>query len=100
MKDRELTLSNYEQVIETNKAGLWKHHPLKTQIQNGEISSISLRMQTNKEDMNETMKTGLFKNSYLTRNYGRNWRKMGDLATEKIVTANDEGLFIIEPEIL
>ena len=48
MRERELTLDSYEQVIEINKTGIWKQHPLKTKWQDNKITSIPLRMQTTK----------------------------------------------------
>ena len=46
------------------------------------------------------MKTGCYKNTYLTRNYGKKLEEDGRFGNEVIVSPTKEGLFMIKPEDL
>lgn len=49
MSDKKLTYNDYNEIIEVNKEGIWKLHPLRNQYEHGELKSIPLRINLDKE---------------------------------------------------
>ena len=94
MKEAGLTLDNYQQILDANKDGLWKQHPMRLQKENNIIISTPLRFNLNKTQWKKVIETNSFKEITITRQLGRNYKNK-ELANEIIVYANEEGLFII-----
>ena len=50
MKEAGLILDNYRQILDANRDGLWKKHPMRVQKKNGNIISTQLRFSLHKNE--------------------------------------------------
>ena len=78
-----------------NSRGLWKKHPLKLQYKNRKLTSISLRLNLNKEDWKKVTESKNYAEVSLTKNYGKDFKKYGSKSKEIFATANEEGFLEI-----
>ena len=78
-----------------NSRGLWKEHPLKLQYKNRKLTSISLRLNLNKEEWKKVTESKNFAGVSLTKNYGKDFKKYGSKTEDIFATANEEGCFEI-----
>ena len=74
---------------------LWKEHPLKLQYKNRKQTSISLKLNLNKEEWIKVTKSKYFAGVRLIRNYGKDFKKYGSKSKDIFATANEEGWFEI-----
>ena len=100
MKDSEMTLETYEEVLNENKKGLWKKHLIRIQKYKNEITWIPLRFNLNKNQWKKVIDKKSFIGVSITRQLGRNWKDNKELASEVIAYANEEGVFNISEELI
>ena len=100
MKDSEMTLETYEEVLNENKKGLWKKHLIRIQKYKNEITWIPLRFNLNKNQWKKVIDKKSFIGVSITRQLGRNWKDNKELANEVIAYANEEGVFNISEELI
>ena len=96
MKKNGMILDSYEQILDANKEGIWKRHPMRVQRDKNGIISIPLRFNLNKAQWIKVIETKSFKDVIITRKLGKNWEKDEELAKEIIAYPNEDGLFWIK----
>ena len=94
MKETGLILDNYQQILDANRDGLWKKHPMRVQKENGKIVSTPLRFNLDKNQWKKVIKTKSFKDVTITRRLGKILKNC-ELSKEIIAYANNEGFYIM-----
>jgi len=97
MRDKNLVYKDYQEILKINKDGVWKEHPMKINYMNGQLASIPLRFDLNKDQWKKVITSGSFKDMNISRRLGKSY-KDEDIANSVIFKANNEGVFIIKPE--
>ena len=57
MEEAGLILDNYQQILDANRDGLWKKHPMRVQKENGKIVSTPLRFNLDKNQWKKVIET-------------------------------------------
>ena len=100
MQESGMTLNEYEEVLEANRDGLWKKHPMRKQTDGKNMTWIPLRFNLNKEQWKKVIENKSFANVTITRQLGKNWRDDQYLAKDIIAHANKNWVFNISEQIL
>ena len=90
MKKNGCTLKSYDEVLDENKKGKWREHPMRIQRNRGKIISVPLRFDLNKDEWRNLPKRG-FAGVKITRRLRRNNKKNN--AKVVLWTANHNGVF-------
>ena len=100
MQETGMTLKDYNEVLEANRDGLWKKHPMRKQTDGKNMRWVPLRFNLNKEQWKKIIESKSFANVTITRQLGKNWRKDQHLAKEIIAYADSNGIFNMSEQIL
>ena len=71
MKDASYVLRDYKDILEVNKKGLWKKHPMRIQKDGEKITCILIRFNLNKEQWKDVKEKMFFVNITITRQLGK-----------------------------
>ena len=100
MLESGLTLNDYKEVLDANRDGLWKKHPMRKQTDGNNITWTPLRFNLNREQWKKVIENKSFADVTITRQLGKNWRDDQQLAKEIVAYADENGMFNISEQIL
>lgn len=95
MKELNCVYQNYSEIIEINKEGIWKEHPLRAQYKNNKLVSVPLKINLSKDEWEKSQQNKQYTKLRISRKLGKNYKLAKELVTEIIAEA-DEGQIEIE----
>ena len=100
MKEKDMTLDNYKHLLNANKDGLWKKHPMRAQRNQEDITCIPLKFNMSKKQWSHVLEKKSSVDVTITRQLGKDWNKYLELGKEVVAYTDSNGLFNISEGIL